>query len=97
MSAPDNFPQIMHNAKEKKKAVTASTTGVISLKARGRSFENKQINEWVDGSKLWSSDPEYSQNSYMVFYNTSILMKQNLTEVNNRGKWVIPIQNSYMF
>lgn len=37
MSAPDNFPQIMHNAK-KKKAVTASTTGVISLKARGRSF-----------------------------------------------------------
>lgn len=51
MSAPDNFPQIMHNAK-KKKAVTASTTGVISLKARGRSFENKQINEWVDGSKL---------------------------------------------
>lgn len=64
MSAPDNFPQIMHNAKNKK-AVTASTTGVISLQARGRSFENKQINEWVDGSKLWSLDPQYSQNSYI--------------------------------
>lgn len=51
MSAPDNFPQIMHNAKKKKEAVTASITGVNSLKARGRSFENKQINEWVDGSK----------------------------------------------